>query len=198
MRIFLASASSRRHLWLEAQSWVEPHDISIVPLDVDESKVMDVSDVSSTVRNVVDLKIESARVFLSEIEGDWIGIVSDTMVEDPVRKMAMGKPRDSNQAREMLSALSGRNHKVWTCTGILLARDKGDMSYTESAEVFFRDLDTDTMVDLIESSSWTGKAGGYDIHGRASELVEVVEGSEITVLGLSANSMTALREILEK
>jgi predicted house-cleaning NTP pyrophosphatase (Maf/HAM1 superfamily) len=54
------------------------------------------------------------------------------------------------------------------------------------------------MVDLIESSSWTGKAGGYDIHGRASELVEVVEGSEITVLGLSANSMTALREILEK
>jgi septum formation protein len=98
----------------------------------------------------------------------------------------------------MLSALSGRNHKVWTCTGILLARDKGDMIYTESAEVFFRDLDTDTMVDLIESSSWTGKAGGYDIHGRASELVEVVEGSEITVLGLSANSMTALREILEK
>ena len=54
------------------------------------------------------------------------------------------------------------------------------------------------MVDLIESSSWTGKAGGYDIHGRASELVEVVKGSEITVLGLSANSMAALREILEK
>ncbi len=198
MKIFLASASSRRHLWLEAQSWVEPHDISIVPLNVDESKVMDVSDVSGTVRNVVELKIEAARALLNENEGDWIGIVSDTMVEDPVRKMAMGKPRDSNQAREMLSTLSGRNHKVWTCTGILLAHDKGDMIYTESAEVCFRDLDTDAMDDLIESDSWTGKAGGYDIHGRASDFIEVVKGSEITVLGLSENSMTILREILEK
>ena len=65
MRIFLASASSRRHLWLEAQSWVEPHNISIVPLDVNESKVMDVSDVSGTVRNVVELKIKTARALLA-------------------------------------------------------------------------------------------------------------------------------------
>ena len=198
MRIFLASASSRRRLWLEAQSWVRPHDISIVPLDVDESKVIDVSDVSGTVRNVVGLKIESARALLNEDEGGWIGIVSDTMVEDPVRKMAMGKPRDSNHAREMLSMLSGRSHKVWTCTGILLASGKDDMIYTESADVYFRDLGADALDDLIESGSWTGKAGGYDIHGRASELIEVVKGSEITVLGLSKNSMMALREILEE
>ncbi|MAV94798.1 MAG: hypothetical protein CMA31_03820 [Euryarchaeota archaeon] len=198
MRIFLASASSRRRLWLEAQSWMEPHSISIVPLNLDEAKVFDVSDVSGTVRNVVGLKIESARALLNGDGGDWIGIVSDTMVEDPVRKMALGKPRDSKQAREMLSTLSGRNHKVWTCTGILLPRNKGDMIYTESADVYFRNLDVNALDDLIESGSWAGKAGGYDIHGRASDFVEVVKGSEITVLGLSENSIIALREILEK
>ena len=198
MRIFLASASSRRRLWLEAQSWMEPHSISIVPLNLDEAKVFDVSDVSGTVRNVVGLKIESARALLNGDGGDWIGIVSDTMVEDPVRKMALGKPRDSKQAREMLSTLSGRNHKVWTCTGILLPRNKGDMIYTESADVYFRNLDVNALDDLIESGSWAGKAGGYDIHGRASDFVEVVKGSEITVLGLSENSTIALREILEK
>ena len=198
MRIFLASASSRRRLWLEAQSWMEPHSISIVPLNLDEAKVFDVSDVSGTVRNVVGLKIESARALLNGDGGDWIGIVSDTMVEDPVRKMAFGKPRDSKQAREMLSTLSGRNHKVWTCTGILLPRNKGDMIYTESADVYFRNLDVNALDDLIESGSWAGKAGGYDIHGRASDFVEVVKGSEITVLGLSENSIIALREILEK
>ena len=64
MRIFLASASSRRRLWLEAQPWVWPHDISVVPMNVDESRVMNISDVSGTVRDVVGLKIESARVLL--------------------------------------------------------------------------------------------------------------------------------------
>ena len=197
MRIFLASASPRRHVWLKARPWVESHDITVVPLNVDESKVMDTSDVSRTVEMVIGLKIESARMLLNENGGDWVGIVSDTMVEDPIRKIPMGKPDDSNQAREMLTTLSGKSHKVWTCTGILLPRDEENMIYTESADVHFRDLDADTLDSLVESGSWIGKAGGYDIHGRASKLVKVVKGSEITVLGLSKNGMMALQEILE-
>ena len=197
MRIFLASASPRRHVWLKARPWVQSHDITVVPLNVDESKVMDISDVSRTVEMVIGLKIESARMLLDENGGDWVGIVSDTMVEDPIRRIPMGKPRDSNQAREMLTTLSGKSHKIWTCTGILLPRDEGNMIYTESADVHFRDLDADTLDSLVESGSWIGKAGGYDIHGRASKLVKVVKGSEITVLGLSKNSMMALQEILE-
>ena len=87
MRIFLASASSRRRLWLEAQPWVWPHDISVVPMNVDESRVMNISDVSGTVRDVVGLKIESARVLLRRNKDNWVGIVSDTMVENPVSKI---------------------------------------------------------------------------------------------------------------
>ncbi|MBH33681.1 MAG: hypothetical protein CMB75_04720 [Euryarchaeota archaeon] len=196
MKIFLASASSRRYSWLRAQDWMGPHDITKIPLDVDESKVLDVSDVFSTVRNVVALKIESARALLRKNKGDWVGIVSDTMVENPILKTPMGKPKDSNHAREMLSTLSGRSHKVWTCTGILLPSDEGNLISTESAEVRFKDIGTDTLEDLINSGSWTGKAGGYDVHGRASNLIDVVKGSETTVLGLSENSMMTLREIV--
>ena len=198
MRILLASASSRRRSWLEAQPWVWPHDISVVPLNVDESRVMDMSDVSNTVRNVVGLKIESARVLLNDCKDDWVGIVSDTMVESPVSKLPMGKAGDSKEAREMLSALSGKKHRVWTSTGILLPYDQLGAVYTEYAEVYFEYLDRKTMDELIESGSWLGKAGSYDIHGEASNLVKVVKGSEVTVLGFSENGMIALRKILGK
>ena len=198
MRIFLASASSRRRLWLEAQPWVWPHDISVVPMNVDESRVMNISDVSGTVRDVVGLKIESARVLLRGDKDNWVGIVSDTMVENPVSKIPMGKARDSGEAREMLSTLSGKKHRVWTSTGILLPNDQVSAVHTECAEVYFEYLDKKTLDELIESGSWLGKAGSYDIHGEASNLVKVVKGSELTVLGLSESSMVDLRKILEK
>ena len=56
----------------------------------------------------------------------------------------------------------------------------------------------DEIYELISSESWKGKAGGYDLAGMAGKFCRVVEGEDVTVLGLSTLAMDRLVQILSK
>ena len=66
----------------------------------------------------------------------------------------------------------------------------------ESATVEFNSLSEDEITELIESGSWQGKAGAYDLAGPAGVHASVVSGNEFTVLGLSYSSIEFLDGIL--
>ncbi len=134
-----------------------------------------------------------------------IVIVSDTLVEDPGdHLLAMGKPSDGTEAVSMLLRLSGGRHRVWSSSAIL-SRPGGPVFsiplhggwtaeiWTESSIVQFEDLSEESIFQLIESGSWEGKAGGYDLAGEASSHCNLVEGQEVTVLGLASESIEFLR-----
>ena len=53
----------------------------------------------------------------------------------------------------------------------------------------------DELIELIESDSWVGKAGGYDLAGMMGKHAKLVEGSESTVLGFTQASLEFLDEI---
>lgn len=93
----------------------------------------------------------------------------------------------------MLHRLSGRRHQVWTATGIQL-HGRWDFS-VEHAIVEFEELSDDSLLELVLSESWKGKAGGYDLAGPMGEFATLVEGDESTVLGITGSAMNTFRII---
>ena len=132
-------------------------------------------------------------------------LVSDTLVEDPDdERAALGKPKDESSAAFSLIRLSGRRHRVWSSTAIL-SRKIGDIDlgddwlatiWTDYAIVEFVHIGEDDIIDLINSRSWEGKAGGYDLAGAAGKFASVVDGEEVTVLGFSSRAIDSLNGFL--
>jgi len=132
-------------------------------------------------------------------------LVSDTLVEDPDdERAALGKPKDESSAAFSLIRLSGRRHRVWSSTAII-SRKTGDIDvgddwlatiWTDYAIVEFEQMEEDEIIDLINSRSWDGKAGGYDLAGDAGKFARVIDGEEVTVLGFSNRAIDSLSGFL--
>ena len=66
---------------------------------------------------------------------DAIVITADTMVF--LDDQRLGKPHDEAEALSMLTALSGRKHKV--CTGVTVRQGGKALTRTQSTDVYFRE-----------------------------------------------------------
>ena len=121
-------------------------------------------------------------------------VVSDTLVEDPDdEQAALGKPTSREQAVSMLLRLRGRRHRVWSAT---MVHAMGNWhSSVEHAVVEFEDFSDDVLIELIESDSWVGKAGGYDLAGMMGKYAQLIEGTEPTVLGFTQSSLDLLDDV---
>ena len=185
MQILLASASKRRGLILQKRY----SDVVQRPLaNVDESVPR--GPVSEQVKEV-SLRKSNAVSF--PVDEDVV-VVADTLVEDPDdENAALGQPRDRSHATSMLIRLRGRRHRVWSATSVH-ALNQWKTSI-ECALVEFSDFSDDDLIELIESNSWQGKAGGYDLAGLMGQYATLVEGSESTVLGFTEESLDYLDQL---
>jgi septum formation protein len=93
-----------------------------------------------------------------------------------------GKPADGNDARRMLSRLSGRTHDVLTAVA-LRWRDELLVEVSRS-EVTFRALSAEEIERYVGTGEPFDKAGAYAIQGRAAAFVSRIEGSYSGVMGL--------------
>jgi septum formation protein len=132
-------------------------------------------------------------------------VVSDTLVEDPDdSRVALGKPKDKMGAASTLIRLSGRRHKVWSSTAIMTRNGTGvevgfgwqAKIWTDFSIVEFDEISGQIMEDLIGSDSWIGKAGGYDLAGKAESFSRTIEGEDVTVLGFSTSAIEELKNML--
>ena len=205
--ILLASASERRRQILS--EYLKDRDTCLEFCILRETE----QEVSSGME--VNLQVESscikkavAAVKERASEGENVAdiiLVSDTLVEDPDdERAALGKPKDESSAAFSLIRLSGRRHRVWSSTA-LITREIGDISvgedwlatiWTDYAIVEFMHMGEDDIIDLINSRSWEGKAGGYDLAGDAGKFASVVDGEEVTVLGFSNRAIDSLGSLL--
>ena len=185
MRILLASASERRGAILRQRfANVEQDALK----GVDESVPRQI--LSNQVKEVASRKAE-AVVFRDEFD---VVVVSDTLVEDPDdEQAALGKPTSKEQAVAMLLRLRGRRHRVWSATMVHVMENWH--SSVEHAVVEIEDFSDDALVELIESDSWVGKAGGYDLAGMMGKYAQLIEGTEPTVLGFTQSSLDLLEDV---
>ena len=185
MRILLASASKRRGSILR-QRFANIEQIALQ--DVDES--VSRRSGAEQVREVVARKAQA----VSFNDSYDVVIVADTLVEDPDDELqALGQPASKENATAMLLRLRGRRHRVWSAT-MVYSMGQWQTSI-EHAIVEIEEYSDDVFIDLIESESWLGKAGGYDLAGKMGAYATLVEGAESTVLGFTQESLEHLDEL---
>lgn len=182
-RVVLASGSPRRRQLLELIG-IE-HDVQ--PADIDES----VRARETPARYAERLAREKASVVASRDPGR-ITIAADTTVV--VNKKVLGKPENEEDARRMLSMLSGREHTV--ITAIAVARGRKLRSAVEEVRVRFRRLRDDEIDAYIATGEPMDKAGAYGIQGYGATIVECIEGDYFAVMGLPlARLVDLLRDL---
>jgi septum formation protein len=181
-RLILASGSPRRRELLRLAGF----DFTVQTAEADEGTV-------SYPDGRPDLYVESlARLkndaVAASLSGQDVVILSaDTVVIAPPeagRLLPLGKPASEEEARRMLSDLSGRTHRV--LTGVMI-RDvpsgRTDLFHTVT-EVTFRSL-SDREIDVYcKSGEPLDKAGAYGIQGKACTFVESLSGDYFNVVGL--------------
>ena len=115
-------------------------------------------------------------------------LASDTVVE--IDNRVLGKPVSTAEARAMLRMLSGRTHQVHTAVALVV--NGRCQSLLDTADVRFRPLD-DRIIDwYIATTEPMDKAGAYAVQGAGGLLVESIEGSPQTVIGLPIHRLPNL------
>jgi len=94
----------------------------------------------------------------------------------------LGKPRDRDDALDMLRRLSGRSHEVFTA--VALRAGAGLNIKVSRSVVTFRSIDAAEAGAYWESGEAHDKAGAYAIQGRAAIFISELRGSYSGVMGL--------------
>jgi septum formation protein len=102
----------------------------------------------------------------------------------------LGKPQDRQHAQDMLRALSGKTHVVYTAiaAGTPL-EERHAICVSQVRFATWSDAELDAYLDTGE---WDGKAGAYAIQGRAAAHIAHIEGSYSGIMGLPVHETTEL------
>lgn len=172
MRIVLASKSPRRRELLRNLF----DNFEIITRETDETLP---SDVHPSV-GVELLAVRKGSAVAGELEADALVISSDTLVE--LGGTPLGKPRDFDDAVKMLSMLSGKTHHVHT--GVAVHYKGSVYSGVDTADVTFKKLSENEIVEYVRGGEPMDKAGAYAIQGGAAKFVEKFEGEFDAIVGL--------------
>lgn len=173
--ILLASASPRRTEILKTIRI--PHDV--LPSPFDESTVSRDCLPTDYVKTLAFKKAES--ILCEEVRHRYI-LAADTVVV--LDGKIMGKPENASMAREHLTALSGKDHYVYT--GICLYNPTTATFDTRVCEtrVTMSELDASDIEFYIGTKEPFGKAGSYAIQGIGARYIESIQGDFYNVVGL--------------
>ena len=173
MNIILASNSPRRRELLGQMGIERFH---IISPDVDETVAAGLS----PAQIVEELSLRKAGAAAKGAGPEDLIIAADTVVA--LDGAVLGKPHSGDEAFAMLSALSGREHCVYTGVTVL----GGGQAATEHEEtaVAFRALSPEEIRDYIATGEPMDKAGAYGIQGVGALLVQGIRGDYCNVVGL--------------
>ncbi len=123
--------------------------------------------------------------------GEWI-LSADTIVALDGR--VVGKPADDAEAYEILRALRGRGHKVYTALCLRIQNGAEAAESLCATDVFMRDYSEEELAAYIASEDYKDKAGGYAIQHKQFHPCTGVEGCYANVMGLPLCHLAMLLE----
>jgi septum formation protein len=185
VKIILASSSPRRSEILRAAGI----PFEVFAPEINESELSGET-AQEMVARLAEAKARAVSRQMNSANPDCIILAADTTVE--LDGMILGKPRDTDHAREMLAKLSGRTHHV--LTGIFLLRLPGEavrMAVEDSA-VTFAALDAEEIDRYVATAEPLGKAGAYAIQGIGGRFIPRIDGCYFNVVGLPLARVHAL------
>lgn len=128
-----------------------------------------------------EISVKKADAYLKTIGDNELIITADTIVYN--NGEVLGKPHTREEAIDMLSAISGKTHKV--VTGVCIASKNKKKIFSVSTNVKFSSLEMEEILFYIDNYSPYDKAGAYGIQEWIGYIgVEGIEGSYFNVMGL--------------
>jgi len=112
-----------------------------------------------------------------------IVVGSDTMISIDENKK-LGKPDSIADARQMLRALSGKIHRIFTSVAIADGSGGPGLRMVEQVSVKMRAYSEAEIEDYLACGESLDKAGAYSIQGRGRAFIESIDGDYLAAVGL--------------
>jgi septum formation protein len=188
-KIILASQSPRRKQLLE---WAEiPFDVLVKSTDesypadmaIEEVPVYIARNKALAIKQLVNNNNTQLPVILA---ADTVVVLGDKII---------GKPADREDAVNILSALSGKVHRV--ITGVVLFHNKGETAFADITEVTFHALTKEQIEFYVDKYQPYDKAGAYAIQEWIGVTgIKSIKGDFYNVMGLPVSRVVqALAEL---
>ncbi len=115
-----------------------------------------------------------------------LGVDTAVLLDEQV----FGKPADADEARAMLTRLSGRTHEV--VSGLCLIGPGWEELEHEITRVTFRELSAGEIDAYLAADEWRGRAGAYAVQGLGARHVARIDGDYLNVVGLPAALLVSI------
>lgn len=176
--LVLGSQSPRRK---ELLSWLN------IPFKIITADLAEISNETVSSMIAMDIASQKAHAVLTQASGvlNPFIISSDTIVV--LDEKLYGKPKDKEDARNILSELSDKTHKVITGVSFLFfdqnTKKMREHLFYDLTEVTFNEITKDLMDSYIATGDSLDKAGAYGIQGPSLTFISKVNGSYSNVVG---------------
>lgn len=171
--IILASQSPRRKQLLE---WAEiPFEIIVKETDESYPADLHVEDIAVHIANNKALAVLNAHhITVPVLAADTIVVLEDNVI---------GKPKDREDAIAILTALSGKIHRV--ITGVVILHQDKKIAFADTTEVSFHTLTPEQIIFYVDKYKPYDKAGAYAIQEWIGVVgIQSVKGDFYNVMGL--------------
>ena len=171
-KIILASGSPRRQAFFKELDL----DFEIQVKEIDESYPLDMKR-----SEITDFISQTKASVFSSLKENEILITSDTIVW--LEEEAIGKPKNLDEAKQMLQKLSGKMHEV--ITSVCFTSNQFQKTVNDTTKVWFKTLSEDEIDYYIKTYQPFDKAGSYGIQEWIRYIgIEKIEGCYFNVMGL--------------
>ena len=139
-------------------------------------------------QNEIAMNISKAKAEkISQKYPNNIIIGADTIVV--YNEKIFGKPKDKNESRKMLKALSGNCHKV--ITGVTIMNKKLGVlkTFSETTKVFVKKIPRNQIEFYVNNYNTLDKAGSYGIQEWFSVWIKKINGCYYNVMGLPVSKL---------
>lgn len=174
-RVILASGSPRRR---ELLSKITDN------FSIDVSDLEEITSKTKADEIVMELSLLKANDIANKYKESCIIIGADTMVS--LHDKVLGKPKDREDAYQMISNMSNEKHQVYTGVTIIVKDEVGKsktISFVERSDVFVNELSDSEIEDYINSGEPFDKAGAYGIQGKFGIYIGRIEGDYNNIVG---------------
>ena len=187
MRIILASQSPRRKDLMDLAKF--DYEIIVSQFDENVDKNLRLEEQSK------EIAYGKAKEVFDNTQGNRIVIGSDSLVILDGEQLV--KPKNREEATQMLKKIQGRSHSVYTSIAVLVENNEEYKEYKElhEAKVFIKKMTDQEIRKYVESGEPFDKAGGYGVQTSFAVFIERIEGEYSVVVGLP---LSRIYEILKE
>jgi septum formation protein len=174
--IILASGSLRRQDYFRLLGL----PFSVMPSLIDE-EIIKTKNPQKLAEDFSKQKVKRVLELLKDRLPPWI-CGADTIIS--VDGDIFGKPRDRDDAKQMLQKLQGREHEVITAVTLYNGKKKTMDCRSVTSTVVFAPVSEGELEWYLNTGEWQGAAGAYKIQGLAACFISSIRGSPSSVVGL--------------